>query len=62
VPEAGRWVECFNSDADAYGGSNVGNAGGVVAVEQRAHGRPYSLELTLPPLATVVFELADAES
>jgi 1,4-alpha-glucan branching enzyme len=62
VPEAGRWVECFNSDAETYGGSNVGNAGAVLAVEETVHGRPYSLELTLPPLATVVFELADAQS
>jgi 1,4-alpha-glucan branching enzyme len=62
VPEGGRWIECLNSDAETYGGSNVGNEGAVVAVERQAHGRPYSLELTLPPLATVVFELADAGS
>jgi 1,4-alpha-glucan branching enzyme len=62
VPEKGRWVERLNSDAESYGGSNVGNAGAVTAVEKKAHGRAHSIELTLPPLATVVFELADAES
>jgi 1,4-alpha-glucan branching enzyme len=62
VPEKGLWVERLNSDAESYGGSNVGNAGAVTAVEKKAHGRAHSIELTLPPLATVVFELADAES
>ena len=53
VPEAGAYREVFNSDADRYGGSNVGNLGAVRA-ESIAHmGRPYSVELTLPPLAAL---------
>ncbi|HSK40005.1 MAG TPA: alpha amylase C-terminal domain-containing protein, partial [Arenibaculum sp.] len=56
VPLPGRWRERFNSDADVYGGSNVGNGGGVVAEDTGHHGRPYSLYLTLPPLGTLVLE------
>jgi 1,4-alpha-glucan branching enzyme len=56
VPAGGFWQECLNSDAQAYGGSNVGNAGGVHAAEQEMHGRPYSLTLVLPPFAAVLLE------
>jgi 1,4-alpha-glucan branching enzyme len=53
VPEAGAYRELFNSDADRYGGSNVGNLGAVHAEPIAHSGRPYSLELTLPPLAAL---------
>ncbi|MGC1779948.1 MAG: 1,4-alpha-glucan branching protein GlgB [Xanthobacteraceae bacterium] len=53
VPEAGPWHEIFNSDSGYYGGSNVGNAGTVEAAAISAHGQPHSVELTLPPLATI---------
>jgi 1,4-alpha-glucan branching enzyme len=53
VPEAGFWRELLNSDAKEYGGSGMGNLGGVPAEEESAHGRPYSLNLTLPPLAAI---------
>ncbi len=53
VPRGGFWRELLNSDAKEYGGSGMGNLGGVVAAEQPAHGRPYSLNLTLPPLSAV---------
>jgi len=53
VPTAGFWRELLNSDAKEYGGSGMGNAGGVMAVEEPVHGRPYSLHLTLPPLAAL---------
>ena len=56
VDRGGRWRELLNSDSESYGGSGVGNQGGVTAEEIAAHGRPYSLSLTLPPLAVVVFE------
>jgi 1,4-alpha-glucan branching enzyme len=56
VPEGGRWAERLNSDGHTYGGSNVGNAGGIDARPRQHHGRPFSLEITLPPLATLVFE------
>jgi len=56
VPESGYWREIFNSDAKVYGGSDVGNGGGRSAEAIPFHGRPYSLSLTLPPLAAVFFK------
>jgi 1,4-alpha-glucan branching enzyme len=55
VPFGGRWTELLNSDSAIYGGSGVGNQGGVEATGEPRHGRPDSLSLTLPPLAAVVF-------
>jgi 1,4-alpha-glucan branching enzyme len=49
----------LNTDASVYGGSNLGNAGMVAAEPIPAHGRSFSLVLTLPPLATVAFKRAD---
>lgn len=57
VPGGGYWREVLNSDAPLYGGSGQGNEGGVEATPLPMHGRPYSLNLTLPPLAAVVFRL-----
>ncbi|MDQ4148879.1 MAG: 1,4-alpha-glucan branching protein GlgB [Actinomycetota bacterium] len=51
VAAGGRWTEVANSDAEHYGGSGVGNLGGVDAEEINFHGRPWSIKLTLPPLA-----------
>lgn len=56
VPEPGNYVERLNTDAESYGGSNSGNAGGVVADAEPAHGRPYSISLELPPFAVVILE------
>ncbi|MGP1397812.1 MAG: 1,4-alpha-glucan branching protein GlgB [Inquilinaceae bacterium] len=56
VPVGGRWREVMNTDAGAYGGSNMGNGGGVDADAVEAHGRPHSLSLTLPPLATIMLQ------
>ncbi|MHC4267734.1 MAG: 1,4-alpha-glucan branching protein GlgB [Planctomycetota bacterium] len=56
VPEKGSWKEVLNSDAEIYGGSGCGNAGGVQAVATPAHGRKYSLHLTLPPLGILFFK------
>jgi 1,4-alpha-glucan branching enzyme len=53
VPLDGAWREIFNTDSQYYGGSNVGNQGQVMAQEIAAHGQPYSLEIILPPLATI---------
>lgn len=50
VPAPGRWVERLNSDSTYYGGSNVGNLGGVEAVPIPWQGQPYSIIITLPPL------------
>ena len=57
VPAAGWYQEIFNSDAEYYGGSNVGNFPGMMADPVGHHGRPASLNLTLPPLAVTMFKL-----
>ncbi len=56
LPHRGRWKEILNTDAPAYGGSGIGNLGGVTAFSQPSHGFPASAEITVPPLATVYFE------
>ena len=53
APRTGRWREIINTDADIYGGSNLGNGGTVWAEQRRSHGQPFSIELTVPPLATL---------
>jgi 1,4-alpha-glucan branching enzyme len=53
VPHHGTYVEVLNSDAEAYGGSNVGNHGAVAAEPFEAHGRAQSVQLTLPPLGAL---------
>ncbi|HUY12216.1 MAG TPA: 1,4-alpha-glucan branching protein GlgB [Terriglobia bacterium] len=55
-PRGGYWKEVLNSDSSIYGGSGQGNAGGLEAEPIAIHGRPFSLPLTLPPLATVIFK------
>ena len=55
VPRSGFWREILNSDAAAYGGSGMGNSGGMEAEPIECHNLPYSLVLTLPPLAISVF-------
>ena len=55
VPYPGDWTEILNSDAGEYGGSGQGNLGGRESSPVGEHGRPYSLTITLPPLAMVVF-------
>jgi 1,4-alpha-glucan branching enzyme len=55
VPRGGFWRELLNSDAEQYWGSSQGNVGGVEAEPLDWHGRPYSLNLALPPLASVFF-------
>jgi len=56
VPEAGRYVELLNSDSAIYGGSNVGNLGGLNTEPTPAYGRPHRLLLTLPPLACLILK------
>lgn len=53
VPHSGVWEELLNSDGKQYGGSGWGNTGSVRATATPSNGRPYSLSLTLPPLASV---------
>jgi 1,4-alpha-glucan branching enzyme len=54
VPRPGYYAERLNTDASIYGGSNVGNAGGVRTQPLPAQGRLCSIDLTLPPLATLI--------
>ncbi|MGP1615090.1 MAG: 1,4-alpha-glucan branching protein GlgB, partial [Pollutimonas bauzanensis] len=54
VPVAGRWVELLNTDAQVYGGANMGNGGGAATTAQAAHGQEQSLRLMLPPLSTLI--------
>ena len=53
LPHAGRWVEVLNTDSGFYGGSGVGNLGGVMAEEGGWHDLPASASVTLPPLGVV---------
>jgi 1,4-alpha-glucan branching enzyme len=57
VPEMGFWEEVLNSDAPLYGGSGQGNFGGKEATPLAVHGESHSLNVTLPPLAILVFRL-----
>ncbi len=56
VPASGFYKEVLNSDAKEYGGSGVGNLGGVKSEDIPWHGRPSSLRLTLPPLAILILK------
>jgi 1,4-alpha-glucan branching enzyme len=56
VPQAGAYREIFNSDSSHYGGSNLGNLSLVEATPEPASGQPWSLLLTLPPLAAIILE------
>jgi len=56
VPEPGYYAEELNSDAAVYGGANIGNNGGLWADHMGWQGFGYSLNLTLPPLSTVILK------
>jgi 1,4-alpha-glucan branching enzyme len=60
VLRGGIWKELLNSDAKEYGGSGQGNLGGVEAAKIELHNRPYSLNLTLPPLS-ILFLMSEGE-
>ena len=55
VPRGGLWKEILNSDAAEYGGGGQGNCGGAEAEPHKWHHRPWSVSLTLPPLAALLF-------
>jgi 1,4-alpha-glucan branching enzyme len=61
VHRRGRWEEILNSDSQLYGGSGLGNLGGVTSRPVPYHGRFHSLNLTLPPLSAVFFRAPAAE-
>ncbi len=56
VPRDGYWREILNSDSKEYGGADYGNLGGAEAQQIASHGRPYSLNLIVPPLGAVFFK------
>jgi len=56
LPHSGKYREILNSDAQIYGGSDVGNAGGITAEDVTWLGRPASALVTLPPLAIVILQ------
>jgi 1,4-alpha-glucan branching enzyme len=56
IPEAGGHREIFNSDAEIFGGSNMGNGGYVEAEPAPSHGRPASANVVVPPLAVIVLK------
>jgi len=60
VPLEGWYAEVLNSDSDVYGGGNIGNFGGVMAEKIPIQGYPFSIALSLPPLAAVVFHRTPA--
>jgi 1,4-alpha-glucan branching enzyme len=53
MPKCCRWRELLNTDSAFYGGSGVGNMGGVEAEPVPWHDQPFSAQLTLPPLGAV---------
>jgi 1,4-alpha-glucan branching enzyme len=55
VPLEGFYEEVFNTDAERYGGSNLGNLGGKFTDQWSIHGYGHSLDLCLPPLSVLVF-------
>ncbi|HOK40910.1 MAG TPA: 1,4-alpha-glucan branching protein GlgB [bacterium] len=56
VPEFCFYKEIFNSNSENYGGSNLGNNGGVMAKKIGAYRKPYSIEIVAPPLGAVIFK------
>jgi len=54
-PQAGRWREVLNTDAEVYGGAGRGNLGRVAALPGESHGQPAHADLVLPPLSTLIF-------
>ena len=60
VPVPGKYREILNSDSQYYHGSNVGNGMAVAAESKPAHGRDYSINITVPPLACCVFKIESA--
>ena len=62
VPAAGTYVEVFNSDDEAFGGSGVKNEGDIITQDVPWHNREQSIELTVPPLATIYLRFKNGET
>ena len=61
VPFQGHYHEILNSDSELYGGSNKGNLGGITAEKVTSHGHNFSITVTIPPLAAVVFKMSEVQ-
>jgi 1,4-alpha-glucan branching enzyme len=59
LPDSGTYEEILNSDAELYGGGDIGNMGAVVAEEVPMHGFDHSAAMTLPPLGVVWLRSSD---
>ncbi len=59
VPHPGKFVELLNSDAEIYGGSNIGNPGAIKVTDETQHGRPYRIRINVPPLGMLVLKQFD---
>jgi 1,4-alpha-glucan branching enzyme len=57
VPRVGFYREIINTDGETYGGSNLGNYGGIQSEDRQWMGREHSILIQLPPLAVVGFKL-----
>ncbi len=62
IPTKGYYREIFNSDAREFGGANIGNLGGKWSDDWTFHNRPYSLDLTLPPLSVIMLKLDEQKT
>jgi 1,4-alpha-glucan branching enzyme len=62
VPKSGFWKESINTDSVYYGGSGKGNLGGVTSQSVPAHGFEHSVNICLPPLATLIFRFTGEDS
>jgi 1,4-alpha-glucan branching enzyme len=62
LPHGGFWKEVLNSDAGIYGGTNLGNLGGVEADNYQVHNQPYSAPFTLPPMSIIAFKSSESPS
>jgi 1,4-alpha-glucan branching enzyme len=58
IPEPGYWAEVVNSDSAHFGGSNMGNGGGVHSEAVAAHGFAHSISLLVPPLGCLLLQRA----
>jgi 1,4-alpha-glucan branching enzyme len=62
VTAPGTYKECINTNSEHYGGTNHGNSGRLTTEPVSSHGRPFSLHLVIPPLATVFLQLEVTEA
>ena len=59
VPHPGKFVELLNSDAEIYGGSNIGNPGAIKVTDETQNGQPYCIRINVPPLGMLVLKQFD---